>query len=87
MVLPEVIACASADFSRVFLTRVVVQNVGNVEPLGARPFSDLGFSPFFRVFSDMTLPVGLKDKKMYVVEWSRALNSRLSDWCCSVSMV
>jgi hypothetical protein len=22
-----------------------------------------------------------------VVEWSRALDIRLSDWCCSVSMV
>ena len=22
-----------------------------------------------------------------VVEWSRALNVRLSEWCCSVSMV
>jgi hypothetical protein len=69
VVLPEVIACACPNFYRVFLTRVVVQNVGNVEPLGARmrnrvsrPFSDLGFPPFFRVFSDMTLPVGLKDK-------------------------
>ena len=48
-------------------------------------FSDLGFPPFFRVFSDMTLPVGLIDKKMDVVEWSRALDLRLSDWCCSVS--
>ena len=24
---------------------------------------------------------------MYVVEWSRALDVRLSEWCCSVSMV
>ena len=33
----EMIACAWADFSRVFfLTIVVVQNVGNVEPLSAR---------------------------------------------------
>jgi hypothetical protein len=37
VVLPEVIACACADFSRdFFLTIVVVQNVGNVEPLSAR---------------------------------------------------
>jgi hypothetical protein len=36
VVLPEVIACACADFSRdFFLTIVVVQNVGNVEPLSA----------------------------------------------------
>ena len=24
---------------------------------------------------------------IYVVEWSRALDVRLSEWCCSVSMV
>ena len=24
---------------------------------------------------------------MYVVEWSRALDVRLSEWCCSVSML
>ena len=26
-------------------------------------------------------------KKADVVEWSRALDVRLSEWCCSVSMV
>jgi hypothetical protein len=24
---------------------------------------------------------------IYVVEWSRALDVRLSEWCCSVTMV
>ena len=34
--LPEVIVCACAYFPRFFLTIVIVQNVGNVEPLDAR---------------------------------------------------
>ena len=69
VVLPEVIACACADFPRVFLTRVVVQNVGNVEPLGARMRHRI--PPFFRVFPDMTLSVGLKKEKKWM--WSSGL--------------
>ena len=30
---------------------------------------------------------GYYNTVIYVVEWSRALGVRLSEWCCSVSMV
>ena len=53
VVLPEMIACACADFSRVFLTIVAVQNVGNVEPLGARPFFGFVFPVLFQIVCDL----------------------------------
>jgi hypothetical protein len=31
--------------------------------------------------------LGILYKGVDVVEWSRALDVRLSEWCCSVSMV
>jgi hypothetical protein len=31
--------------------------------------------------------VNSKWQNIYVVEWSRALDARLSEWCCGVSMV
>jgi hypothetical protein len=47
--LPEMIACTCAGFPRVFLTVVVVQSVGNVEPFGAR-MRNLVSRPFFGCF-------------------------------------
>jgi hypothetical protein len=55
--------------------------------------------PLPRKFQALSIIIGKKLKKMYiyiyiyitqgvdVVEWSRALDVRLSEWCCSVTMV
>jgi hypothetical protein len=47
VVLPEVIACACADFHRVFFTIVVVQNVGTLDQRSLGALSQTDFSPFF----------------------------------------
>jgi hypothetical protein len=40
-------------FPAFFLTIVVVQNVGNVEPLGARPFFGFVFPVLFQIVCDL----------------------------------
>jgi hypothetical protein len=47
VVLPEVIACACADFHRVFFTIVVVQNVGTLDQRSLGALAQTDFSPFF----------------------------------------
>ena len=48
------------------------------------------YSYFCCILTSFFYVVVLTFKKfiyIYVVEWSRALDVRLSEWCCSVSMV
>ena len=63
-------------------------NIKYISTIYTRLYTCLTSIPRFALQEKVTLRLlKLLSKGVDVVEWSRALDVKLSEWCCSVSMV